>query len=129
MAVVPFKRPISTQTTAAKQNTEATLVGMELDVADVLFNALQNSGIRNFFIDVELPMQKHLNELVGHVRPSNMDDWKTKLRLESDDQLRGIAAKSTKHDWSARPAYFHALLALIRERNISEKEADAKNKK
>ena len=126
MAVVPFKRPVRTQAPAEKHNAEAGMVGMESDAVSVLFKALQKSGIRSFFTDVELPMQQHLNSLVGYVKPSNVNDWKKKLCFETDDTLREIAKKSTQYDWTQRPAYFHALLAVIQERSISEKEADEK---
>lgn len=111
MTVVPF-RP---RAVPLKEQPES---GAREELLSMLADSLRGSGIESTLLDV-LQIRAHLKSLLGHVSERNIQIRKEGLRGFTDDQLRDMVRNSTSSDWTARPAFYWALVELVEDKKLS----------
>ena len=73
-------------------------------------------GSDSFLICKVWPLCDYLNGLRGYVPQSNIDLRKQEMQKSSDEELKEAVNSSSELDWSARPAYYWALIQIIENR-------------
>jgi hypothetical protein len=117
MAVVPFARP----TKAAEPNTTLQVRSMSDPDARGLVSMLAKSmaaGGHQSVTVALINLRSFLDSLDGFVSPTNIDVRKRGLAAFSDDELRKMLYSGTELQWKEKPAYYRALIEVIRERKI-----------
>lgn len=117
MAVVPFKRPAAAD--KAQDSIPVRSMGdpaIRSLISKISKNLIEK-GERNVTIYL-MHLQTHLDSLQGYVSPANIAQRKSGLAALSDDELRNLLFEGTELQWNERPAFYRALVELIRERKI-----------
>ncbi|MDO8566802.1 MAG: hypothetical protein Q7R58_01470 [bacterium] len=89
-----------------------------MDLQDGIARELRDAGIKSFLFETLLPLRQHLSSMGGHVHQGSVREQGDVVRKYTDNELKTAVQNSSKLDWSAKPAYYWALVFEAESRGL-----------